>query len=277
MLHDYLETLRIENKSELTIQNVRQEVTRFLETAKDKEVDLKFIINYLKGFASGTVNKKAVLIRGYYNYLKRVGKIKKNPFDDFHSPKREEILPEFYEAEEFIKIKNAIRSLPGDSFIEALTSAIFGLLYSGFRFSEILNFPLKNLDMKNRITKVKGKGKKEGRIILGQFAFDMLKRWMRFRERIEGSTLLVRDGSGQPLSKKILRRIIINTTFKIVGKKGNPHKFRHSVATHLLRNSKRLDIVQDFLRHKNIATTKIYCHLVDDDMREVVEGSAILS
>jgi integrase/recombinase XerC len=277
LVQDYLETLKIENKSRLTILNARQEITRFLEAAQDKEVDLKFITQYLKGYAPVTVNKKAVLLRGYYNYLKRIGKTKKNPFDDFHSPKREDTLPEFYETQEFIKIKNAIRSLSDDSFEDALTSAVFGLLYSGYRFSEMIDFPLKNLDMKNRIVKIKGKGKKEGRVVLGQFAFDMLKRWMRFREKIGGTVLLVRDSSGQPITEKILRRIITNTTLKILGEKGKPHKFRHSAATHLLRECKRLDIVQDFLRHKNITTTRIYTHLTDADMRDAIDNSNMLS
>jgi integrase/recombinase XerC len=277
MLTDYLETLKIENKSDNTIQNSRQEVTRFLKEAENKNVDLKFIVNYMKGFSSSTVNKKSVLLRGYYNYLKRVGKIKRNPFDDFRSVKREETLPDYYETKEFLKIKNAIRSLPDDSFDNALASAIFGLLYSGFRFSEILNFPLRNLDMDNRILKVKGKGGKEARVVIGQFAYDMLKKWMHYRERFNGSALLVRDISGQQISKRILRRIITDTTLKILGKKGKPHQFRHSTATHLLRECGRLDIVQDFLRHKDISTTRIYARLVEEDMRSAVGNSTILS
>jgi site-specific recombinase XerD len=131
------------------------------------------------------------------------------------------------------------------------------------------------VDLKNRLIKLNGKGDKDRIINIGQFSYDMFNRWLRFRNGNNGKMFTLRDGGG--LSSKELRDLVSRVTKRILGKSRTPHEFRHSVATMLMRESGRIDVIKEYLGHATIETTLIYTHLADEDMRRVIGSSQALS
>ena len=272
-INQYLNLLKTERKSSETLRTTRLEIEKFIREI-GMVIDTDIISEYMEELSPQTVNKKLVLLRGFFRFLKKRGIVKENVFEGIRSPRRRRTIPKYLEEDEFLKIKNAIRSLP-DSYENALISGIFGALYSGLRFAEILNLSKDAVDLKNRIVKVNGKGDKDRILNLGQFSWEMFDRWLQFRNGTGNHMFTLKDGNN--ISNKGLRYLISKVTKHILGKSRTPHEFRHSVATMLMRESGRLDVIKEYLGHESIDTTMIYTHLADKDMRAIINNSQALS
>ena len=145
---------------------------------------------------------------------------------------------------------------------------IIEILYgTGIRVSELINLKISNIFFKENIIRVIGKGDKERFVPLGIQAKQSINDYInnkRNLQKIEESSndilILSKDG------KRLTRHMIFNIIKKIsknsgINKKISPHTFRHSFASHLLKNGADLRSIQLILGHENITTTEIYTHL----------------
>ena len=118
--------------------------------------------------------------------------------------------------------------------------------------------------------KVKGKGRKERILPLGEPAVKAIKRYLDKRK--DKSSFLFVNYKGEKLSDRgvrlILEKYIKKLAFKI---KVSPHTLRHSFATHLLNRGADLRSVQELLGHASISTTQIYTHLSVDKLKKIYE------
>ena len=272
-INQYLNLLKTERKSPETLRTTKLEIEKFIREI-GMVIDTNIISEYMEKLSPQTVNKKLVLLRGFFRFLKEREIVTENVFESIRSPRRRRTIPKYLEEDEFLKVKNAIRSL-ADSYENALISGIFGALFAGLRFAEILNLSKDAVDLKNRIVKVNGKGNKDRMLNLGQFSWEMFNRWLQFRDWGGDRMFTLKDGNN--ISTKGLRYLIGKVTKHILGKSRNPHEFRHSVATMLMRESGRLDVVKEYLGHESIETTMIYTHLCQKDMRVIINNSQALS
>ncbi|MCK5220787.1 MAG: site-specific integrase, partial [Candidatus Aminicenantes bacterium] len=166
-LTDYLEYLSdIKKFSPNTIKAYRQDIDQFMiffnyeyhDLSRDKIRD--FLSNlYLSTTNRSTVSRKIYAIRSFFQYLIRQGRSEKNPMDLISIPKADKKLPEILTEDEMIRF---LDELPGGSLSEIRNKALIELFYaSGLRLSELTNLKKENVNFRERLLRVLGKGNKE--------------------------------------------------------------------------------------------------------------------
>jgi integrase/recombinase XerC len=159
----------------------------------------------------------------------------------------------------------------GLGFIPVRDRAILELLYSsGIRVSELSSLDIEDLNRREGMIKVRGKGKKERIVPVGSVALDALKSYLIERMLLrKKQKALFLNKSGSRLTDRSVRRIVVKYAreFGIHGKIG-PHTLRHTFATHLLHEGADLRVIQELLGHSSLSTTQKYTHL---DIRHLMD------
>jgi len=215
-----------------------------------------------------TLSRKISTLKSFFKFILREGIIKSNPAVALIYPRLDKALPKFLTEKE---VKN-ILDLPGGQGILSLRNkAILEFLYStGARVSEIVSLKRKDVDLIGGVVKVKGKGRKERLLLLGEQAIISLKAYLD--KRTDNSPALFINRRGQALSDRGLRGVV----YKHIGGaasflKVSPHVFRHSFATHLLNRGADLRSIQELLGHSSILTTQVYTHLTIDSLKNTYQ------
>lgn len=134
----------------------------------------------------------------------------------------------------------------------------------GLRASEICGLEIQNLNLEEKIIKVLGKGEKERFIPIPQEIISLIKNYLEIvRPQTSANTIFFNQKKVGP--KKFSRQQIFVLVKKYskalrLNPKISPHKFRHSIATHLLEVGANLRILQEFLGHASVSTVQIYTH-----------------
>ena len=238
-----------------------------------ENINKEHIHLYLKELSktncTNSISRKLVSLRMLYIFLVKENIVKENLMSSFTLPKRDKKLPIVLSQEEMIEI------LDGIIVCDAISSrnrCMVELLYAtGMRISELLNLTLKDLNIKMGFIKVIGKGNKERMIPIGSYVGEILEQYIndyRAEFNIKNDSLLFFNKHGQRLSREefysILQTIVNSTS---ITKKGSPHTFRHTFATHLLENGADLRSIQELLGHSDISTTTIYTHISNQKIR----------
>lgn len=208
-----------------------------------------------------SVSRKLATIRSFFKYLHREGVVKKNPAKLVASPKVPKSLPRFLTVDETFALMEAPK---GDTFYAARDKAILELLYSsGLRVSELTALDINDLDMKESLVRVKGKGKKERIIPVGSKAIDAIKNYLPERILIKKkSPASFLNNRGGRLTQRTVRRIVVKYG-RMIALRGclSPHTLRHTFATHLLHSGADLRSIQELLGHLSLSTTQKYTHV----------------
>lgn len=276
----FLNYLKIEkNYSPHTLTNYERdlkELESFLEN-NFKNIDIKeidyFILRKFLVFLSSQISKRSMArkistLKSFFKFLVREGIIENNPAVSLIYPRQEKKLPTFLTEEEVDKL---LESIKGEDFITLRDKAILEFLYScGARVSEVINLKKEDIDLIGGIVKVKGKGKKERILPLGEPAIRAIKKYLDKRK--DNSSFLFVNYKGEKLSDRGVRLILEKYIKKLAFKfRVSPHTLRHSFATHLLNRGADLRSVQELLGHSSISTTQIYTHLSIDRLKKIYE------
>jgi site-specific recombinase XerD len=160
--------------------------------------------------------------------------------------------------------------------------ALLELLFStGLRVSELVSLNRDQMDLQSREFGVIGKGRKHRVVFLSDRAASWIEKYLDKREDY-WRPLFVRYSGKQPdiTSDGDEMRLTVRSVQRMVDRycrlahlpiKISPHGLRHSFATDLLKNGANLRDVQEMLGHKNIATTQIYTHVTQAQLRKVHE------
>ncbi|MDE1920383.1 MAG: tyrosine recombinase XerC [Candidatus Omnitrophica bacterium] len=270
----YLEVEK--NYSGHTILNYRldlEEFARFLDqmpVTKVEYSDLRRFLGQMKNrnLKPRSVSRKLSALRSFFKFLQREGVLQSNPAKLLVTPKLDKPLPHFMTEEETVRIIEA----PQSNKVSALRDkAILEILYStGIRVSELVGLQADDVDFIGNIIKVKGKGKKERMVPVGDKALDALKEYLDKRQANHKSVFLNKNGT--PLTDRSVRNIINKYILQqSLSQHVTPHMFRHSFATHLLDHGADLRCVQELLGHVNLSTTQIYTHLTTEKLKKVYD------
>lgn len=159
--------------------------------------------------------------------------------------------------------------------------AILQVLFStGLRVSELVSLDRTQIDTKRREFGVVGKGRKQRVVFLSPEAAAWMEQYFE-RRKDEFVPAFIRhakgvDGSDHGESMRLTSRSVqrLVEKYRQIAKIPvllTPHGIRHSFATDLLRNGAGLRDVQEMLGHKNIATTQIYTHVTQPELRKIHE------
>lgn len=276
----FLSYLEIEkNYSGHTVKSYREDLTEFslfLENA-DYQRDIKdfdyFILRkYLGSLSSRGLNKRSVsrkisTLKSFFKFFVREGIAENNPAASLIYPRLDKPLPKFLTEKEVLVL---LRAVKGDDERSLRDKAIMEFLYStGARVSEAASLTRENTDLLGGVVTVRGKGKKERMLPLGEPALQALRSYLSKRKK-QGSPYVFLNARGGRLSDRSFRLIIDKYVKKASGiLRISPHTFRHSFATHLLNRGADLRSVQELLGHSSIATTQVYTHLSIDRLKSV--------
>src|SRR3974390_1112766 len=269
------------------------------------KIDHKVIREYVghlheSGLEKSSIARKLAAMRSFFKYCVREGILKENPARLVPTPKLPKRIPMVLWAEDMSGFldqmagpgaatlkqgsKKKWMSLPGvpetgaglarmeDSLLLPRDRAILELLYAaGLRVSELTGLNLADMNEKERMLNVRGKGNKERIVPYGEKAAEALRKYWPVREgllreceekgrRPSGHAIFL-NYRGRRLTQRSIGRIVKKyTRLANVNWDLHPHSLRHAFATHLLAGGADLRAIQELLGHASLSTTQKYTH-----------------
>jgi integrase/recombinase XerD len=214
-------------------------------------------------------------LRSFFDYLVFEDYRETNPTDLVEAPKIGRKLPDTLSVDE---INELISSVDLSHPQGERNRTILETLYScGLRVSELITLKISDLFFEEGFIKVTGKGNKERFVPIHYNAqkyitiyINEIRSYLKPTKSFEDTLFLNRRGKG--LTRQMIFTILKELAVKInLNKKISPHTFRHSFATHLLKNGADLRAIQLMLGHESITTTEVYVHLDTGDLKKVIE------
>lgn len=291
---EYLDALWLEKGlGEHTLHAYRRDLTAFGQWLVSGghcdellKVSSSMIQQYLahrhkQGAAKSSVARQLSCLRGFYRYQLREKRCQEDPTALIDNPKLDRGLPASLTEEDV----EALLIQPNtEEPIGLRDRAMLELLYaSGLRVSELVGLTLHQVNLRQGVVRVFGKGSKERLVPMGDEAAHWLQRFIR-----EGRPLLLDDkqlthpqGSAQTdiffPSKR--GRAMTRQTFWYrlksytqqagIDKPLSPHTLRHAFATHLLNHGADLRVLQLLLGHSDLSTTQIYTHVANTRLQAI--------
>jgi integrase/recombinase XerC len=304
LAEEFLAMLQNErNASAHTLRAYRREVLSFAahlsETlgpqAKISDVDHLHIRAYLgllyeRGLTKASAARALAAIRSWFRWMAQQHKLPQNPAVLVSTPKLPQHLPRVPSMEEVNGLMNSMEAVQGAPKDEAAAwperdRMIFELLYGcGIRNSELVGINMPDIQWKNEAILVKGKGRKQRYVPLGDEAAIAVRAYLPLREgrlRAAGKAGLVADG---PLVTNIRMRGTVRLTTRSVGRivkrialsRGlasdvHPHTLRHAFGTHMLEEGADLRAIQEMLGHERLSTTQRYTQLTTGQVQRVYD------
>lgn len=282
LLQKYYDYLRIERQlSPHTLSNYQRQLSAIVDILQQNGVQswqqlnpsmVRFILAESK--KSGLHEKSLALrlsaLRQFLHYLVLQGELKVNPATGISAPKQGKHLPKNMDQEQVTKLLDNQSKDP----IDIRDKAMLELMYSaGLRLSELQGLNLGSINTRVREVRVIGKGNKERILPFGRHASHAIQQWLKVRLCFnpKDDALFVSALGNRISHRAIQKRMEIWGIKQGLNAHLNPHKLRHSFATHMLEASSDLRAVQELLGHSNLSTTQIYTHLNFQHLVEVYD------
>jgi integrase/recombinase XerD len=213
-----------------------------------------------KEYASSSIYRAAMALKGFFRFLRREKLIKEETPLYLDTPKMWQLVPEVLTEEETERLLEVARPL---DLIGSRDRAILEVLYScGLRASELCGLDIGDVDELS--VRVKGKGGKERIVPISPPALEAIDHYLlHYRPQIgKVSEALFLTSRGKRIDRVAVWNRVKNYA-KAAGitRSISPHTLRHSFATHLLENGADLRVIQEMLGHASIATTDRYTHI----------------
>ena len=199
-------------------------------------------------------------LKSFFKFLHQKDIINQDPCQQISGPKLGQYLPKVLTQTQMTELFDSI-DLTKKGANRDYT--LIELLYSaGLRISEALNLRIEDIHMEDSWILVRGKGRKERMVPMGEQALDTIENYIQNERRTLDviSPELLLNLRGKKLSRmgawKIIQRYSAHCGFPI-----SPHTLRHSFATHLIEGGMDLRVLQMLLGHSDITTTQRYTHL----------------
>ena len=283
-LRTYLRYIKVikhnadENKfDELTVNDI---------TIDDiKSIDLTDLYSFMaytsreRRNSAVTRARKVACLKSFYRYLfSKVKLIDYNPAAELDSPKTVKSLPKYLKLDESIRL---LQSVQGKKNVARDYAIITLFLNCGLRLSELVGININ--DIRGDVLTVIGKGNKERTIYLNKACKNAIDAYLKERAQLKNikdpKALFISERKNRISPKTV--QYLVKKYVKAAGldqDKYSPHKLRHTAATLMYKHG-NVDIraLQAILGHESVATTEIYTHIDNEQLRQAVNKNPLSS
>jgi integrase/recombinase XerC len=298
LFQQVLRELETDGSSPQTVRGYRIDLTQFLAfvrrmhpeasgTIPLEQIDPLTVRAFMgslrsRGLSPRTLARRVAALRSFCQFCCRRGLLSWNPAALVTTPKVPRPLPPHLTVDQAFQL---LATPQGGSPISIRDRAILELFYaSGIRVGELVDLAVEDLDLEQRLAKVRGKGGKERIVPMGRPAAEALKAYLAARESLRGgkikgiarlgghrTPLFLNHRGGQLTSRSVERLLEKYLKKSGMGKAITPHGLRHSFATHLLQAGADLRVIQELLGHARLSTTQRYTHVNLDQLMAVYD------
>ena len=281
LIDNFIDELWLEKGlSKNTLTAYRRDITTFSEWYRGSsllDVDRTDLLDYLSirlksGYSGKSTARSLSSLRSFYAHLTNRHNLSQNPTARVESPKLGHSLPKTLSEDEVEKL---INSPDIDDVIGLRDRAMLELLYAcGLRVSELINLDILNLNLRQGVIRIIGKGNKERLVPMGEQALFWIEEYIE-----KGRPNLIKDNKvtelflskrGKSMTRQTFWYRIKDYSVKADIKKDlSPHTLRHAFATHLINHGADLRTVQLLLGHSSLSTTQIYTEVARHRMKEL--------
>lgn len=287
--------------SEYTLRNYRQALVEFHQWHAQerkhapawpdlKPDDFRAYLRYLgrQNYSRAAIQLRFSGLRTFYRFLIRKGSVEFSPIRKLSLPKLEKRLPKFLTPQQMIDLltapMKALERLQQNEPAELDTTpflrdaAILETIYScGLRVSEACGLLAEDIDWREQAVRVRGKGKKERLVPIGDPALKSIELyWHALKRSPHGKdpVFLANPATGKAMYPRLVQMHLKNY-LQLAGLDPHltPHKLRHSYATHLLDAGADLRSVQELLGHAHLVTTQVYTHLTTERLKRAYDDA----
>jgi len=239
-------------------------------TVTPTELDAYLLDLQAHGLRPTSRNSHVWALRQFGAWLLQRGLVLSDPTVDLAVADDDEVpLPPAPLSEE--QVAQLFAALPGHTVVHLRNRLIVELLYSsGLRNEETIDLDVTDIDLNDRSVLVKaGKGNRPRKVPMMGGLHAALQYYLAVRrELIRGpdhGALLIGERGGR--LHKLMPGRLLTALSREIGFRVHPHLLRHSIAVHLLRRGTDIRMIQEFLGHADLNTTKIYLRLVPGQLR----------
>lgn len=249
-----------------------QEHGRSLQQARREDLLSYLAQRSASGSHARTTARLLSSMRRYFQYQIREGHLQADPSALIEAPKIARGLPKLLTEED---VEILLEAPDVDKALGLRDRTMLEFLYaSGLRVSELIGIELSQINTRQGVIRVTGKGDKERLVPLGEEALDWLERYLREArpEIVKGRSIdaVFPTRRGRQMTRQAFWQLIKRYAQQAGIKKAiSPHTLRHAFATHLLNHGADLRVVQMLLGHSNLSTTQIYTHVARERLKSL--------
>jgi|TARA_E500000081_G_scaffold137396_1_gene152006 integrase/recombinase XerD len=279
-LETFLDSLYLEQGvSENTLSAYRSDLDKFCQFLKGESLmtvtslDIESYLAYRVdlGLKPRSTARSISALKRFYQYFVREKRIASSPLENIAQPKAGQSLPKTLSEAEV----EALLSAPNiEDPMGLRDKAMLELLYAtGLRVTELVGLRMEQINLRQSVVFVKGKGNKERLVPLGEEAMYWLEQFLKGgrAQMIKHATDFVfpsKRGVGMT-RQTFWHRIKHYAILASIESDLSPHTLRHAFATHLLNHGADLRVVQMMLGHSDLSTTQIYTHVANERLKSV--------
>lgn len=229
---------------------------------------------YQLGMSGKTTARILSSLRRFYGYFLRENVINIDPTALISAPKTTRILPQSLTEADVEALLNAPQvALPRGQRDKTMLEMLYA---TGLRVSELVDLKFEQLNLRQGVVQIVGKGGRERLVPIGEEALEWLETYMNNgREMLlsgRQSDYIFVTSRGANMTRQAFWHIIKRYAFEAqITKPLSPHTLRHAFATHLLNHGADLRVVQLLLGHVSLSTTQIYTHVATARLKTLHE------
>jgi integrase/recombinase XerC len=292
LIAQYMAVLTVERaSSEHTVRAYQRELQSFAvflakrcgEGVVPPQIEHPVIREYLgtlyeKNLSKPSVARALAAIRSWFGWLARTGHIEQNPARLVSTPKLPKHLPRVPGAEQ---LNQAFNDTDAETAWPERDRVIMELLYGcGIRNAELVGLNLGDIQWGNECLLVRGKGRKERYVPLGDAAAMAIRAYLpqrdqKLRDAKRASEALLLNirlrGDGRLTTRSVGRIVKQMALSHGLAADVHPHTLRHAFGTHMLEEGADLRAIQEILGHARLSTTQRYTHLTSGQVAAVYD------
>lgn len=246
---------------------------------------MRGFLGYLtrSGLGKRSIARALSTVRTFYRFLQREERVDVNPARAVTAPKFEKYLPQYLDRTQIDLLFQAAEARAWEGkFADVRNFAILELFYStGMRLAELRGISRPDMDLVSQQVKVRGKGRKERIVPIGDHAVRALRNYESKRDELlrqvapkggADRAAFFLSRTGRRLGVRAIQNVVTKFLNQVDEDAGlSTHSLRHTFATHLLDAGADLRSVQELLGHASISTTQIYTHTSVERLKAVYQ------